>query len=177
VSEILWDWPVLAGRLEGALSLAAQGESEIALARALSGTFTAKAASGTLSGFDLSSFRLRTKAAGIAKALPLLESGKTPFSALSFGSDFGNGKLTITEGTIVLKEGTARVEGGADIAGRTLSTRLMLPAVEAPEAPPAIIRFDGPIASPVVSRDVKALSVYLDRRTASAAPRPAAAAR
>lgn len=177
MSEILWDWPVLAGRLEGGLSLAAQGESEIALARALSGTFAVKATNGTLSGFNLSAFRLRTKAAGIAKALPLLERGTTPFSALSFGSDIGSGKLTITEGKIALKEGVARLEGGADIAARTLSTQLRLPAMEAPEAPPVVIRFDGPIVSPAVSRDVKALSIYLDRRTASAAPPPAAAAR
>ncbi len=176
MSELLWDWPVLSGKLEGALALSAQGESEIALARALSGSFTVKAKNGVMSGFDLAAFRTRTKEAGPVKALSLLESGKTPFSALSFISRIGSGKLSITEGEIALKDGTGHLEGGADVAQRKLSARLELPAADPPDAPPAIIRFDGPLAAPSVSRDVKALSAYLDRRTASVEPRPGAPA-
>lgn len=176
MSELLWDWPVLSGKLDGALTLSAQGESEVALARAVSGSLVVKAKSGVMTGFDLDAFRSRAKETGPIKALAQLESGKTPFSALSLIAQIANGKASITEGRIGLEGRAARLEGGADVTQRKLSARLELPAADSPDAPPAVIRFDGPFAAPDVSRDVRALSAYLDRRTASAEPRPEAPA-
>jgi hypothetical protein len=98
----------------------------------------------------------------------------TPFTDLSFASEITGGKLVITEGRLALMSGVARLEGGADIAQRRLSARLRLPAIGEPEAPPAVIAFDGPLAAPKVTRDVRALAAYLDRRTASTEARPAA---
>lgn len=179
MSELFWGWPVLSSKLEGALALSAQGGSEIALARAVSGSFTVKAKNGTMSGFDLAAFRSRARETSPVRALSLLDRGETPFSSLSIVSQIARGKLSITEGRIALGNGTAHLKGDADIARRKLAARLELPAAESPDAPPAVIRFDGPLAAPKASRDVRALSIYLDRRTASFEPRlgtPAAAA-
>lgn len=177
LSELIWDWPVLTGKLEGTLSFAAQGASELVLARSVSGRLSVTVGEGSISGLDLPGFGARLKDGGPARALPLLASGRTPFSALTLTSEIANGMLTIKEGTITVTDGAARIRGGVNVPERKLTARLELPVASEPAAPPALLRFEGPFAVPKVSRDVSALAAYLDRRTAEAAARsPEAAA-
>ncbi len=171
MSAALWGAPVLDGPLDGAMTLAATGVSERAMAGSLNGDLTFRAKHGKILGFDLAGFEAArgslTGGEAPDRALAKLSSGESAFEALEIKASIEGGIARVSEAGLDFASGAAPLSGTVDGVNQAISVTLGLPLHDSAAKVPLVI--SGPLAAPKRSLDTKALRALLVKESAKRA--------
>ena len=136
---------IIAGRLDGRLSLQATGHSPAAWRASLGGEGEVVLRDGVLSGFDLPALNETLAAPGMAGMDAALAGGETPFARLALPFMLDRGLLRLGGVQWESEAGAADASGQVDLLRDSLDLSVTLPQ---PEGPAIGLRFAGPLDTP-----------------------------
>lgn len=147
--------------------LASTGSSEAALVAHLAGDASFQSREGSIAGVNLKAVhdRISTHTGNLAALLRSGAGGRTPFSKLEGGFHVADGIASSDDLHFLAEDGEGRASASLDLPKWTMADRVEFRLAGIPDAPPLVMRLDGPIDAPRTVFDVNALEQYLARRT------------
>ncbi len=164
------------GRFDVDARLATTGRSEAALVAHLAGDAALRSEGGSIAGINLKAMHdhLGAKPGGdLAALLRSGVGGRTAFSTLEGNFRLADGVAGSDDLRFLAEDGDGRATASLDLAKWAMASRVEFRLAGLADAPPLVMRLDGPIDAPRTVFEVNALEQYLARRTeAQKPPRP-----
>lgn len=166
---------IVDGRFDIDGSFSASGATQAELVSHLTGDAQLRGRDGGISGIDLkaTSERLNgvTRPADLITLLRGSFGGRTGFSQLSGSFHMQNGIAKSDNLRLILDGGEGRASATVDLPLWTLDSRIELKLADA-NAPPLVLRLEGPLDGPRRIFEVKALEDYLGKKLQEVPSRP-----
>jgi len=162
------------GRLDFDGRLASAGSSEAALVAHLAGDAAFQSRGGSIAGVNLKAIRdrLASHAGDLVALLRGGAGGRTPFSTLEGGFHVADGVASSDDLHFLAEDGEGRATARLDLPRWTMAGRVEFRLAGIADAPPLVMRLEGPIDAPRTVFEVNALEQYLARRTGAQKPPP-----
>lgn len=156
---------VTRGQLDAEAQWTARGQSPQSLAESLAGNGRLLVKDGLISGFDLAAINRRSAAIeNIGNLFALFEAGlaggNTRFSRLAGTFKAEAGVVNSQDIVLEAESGGGNAQGRIDIGRWTIDARAGFKLADA-QAPPLVVRLEGPLSSPRKILDANALQHYL----------------
>jgi uncharacterized protein involved in outer membrane biogenesis len=159
---------IVDGRFDIDASLAGEGRSPADMIERLSGDATLRGHDGGVSGVDLAAMNDRLKARDRpADLLALIRSGAggwTHFSELAGSFHVADGVARSDDLRLTADGALGHATATFDLPHATMASRIELRLTGIAEAPPVVLRLDGPIDAPREVFEVNALQQFLAQR-------------
>lgn len=153
---------LVAGSFDLDATLASAGLSEAALVARSSGEVALASSGGSIGGVDLKSVDAALKSHSHDLASLLRGAGgRTDFSSLAGHFRLADGVAQSDDLKLVAAGGEGSATLRFDLPAWTMTGRVALALAGAPDAPPLVMRLDGPIDAPRTVFEVNALERYL----------------
>jgi uncharacterized protein involved in outer membrane biogenesis len=162
-----------AGRFDVAANLAATGASPAELVAHLVGDGTLAARDGSLSGLSLKTIDDRLGATNPpADLLGLVRGtgGETAFSTLAGSFHVADGVAHSNDLHLVAEGGEGSATANVDLPRWTMASRIEFHLTGVANAPPLVMRLDGPLDAPRTVFEVNALEQFLAQRAPETKP-------
>lgn len=166
---------LLDGHFDLEASLASAGASEAELVARASGDAALESRGGSVAGVDLKAVdeALQSHSRDLLALLRGGAGGRTEFSSLAGHFRLAGGVASSDDLRLVAAGGQGSATLRLDLPKWTMASRVELALSGAPDAPPLVMRLDGPIDAPRTIFEVNALEQYLARHApAEKAARP-----
>ena len=165
---------LLDGRFDLEANLAAAGASEAEMVAHAAGALTLESGEGSLGGFNFDAVNaaLTAHPGDLAAILRSGAGGRTSFSRLEGSFRLADGIATSDDLRLVAAGGEGRATAQFDLPKWATTSRIAWKLAAIPDAPPLVMRLDGPIDAPDTVFEVNALEQYLAHRAPAAKVRP-----
>lgn len=162
------------GRFDVDGRLASAGNTEAALVSHLTGDAGFESRGGSIAGVNLKAIheRLASRAGDLAVLLRSGAGGRTAFSTLKGSFHFAEGIASSDDLQLQAEDGEGRATLSLDLPKWTMTSRVEFRLAGIADAPPLVMRLEGPIDAPRTLFDVNALEQYLARRMEALKPPP-----
>ena len=158
---------IVEGRFDVDAEIASNGRSAADIVSRLAGDAKLHAHDGAISGIDLAAVNVRLSAPDRpSDLLGLIRSGaggQTAFSALQGNFHLADGIARSDDIRLMAEGGEGRAVASFNLPQWTLASRIELRLTGAQDAPPLVLRLDGPIDEPREVFEVNALEQFLDK--------------
>ncbi|HEX7970288.1 MAG TPA: AsmA-like C-terminal region-containing protein, partial [Stellaceae bacterium] len=159
---------IVDGRFDVDASIAGEGRSPADMVSHLAGDATLHAHDGAVSGIDLAAVNARLSAPDRpADLLGLIRSGaggRTAFSALQGSFHLADGVARSDDIRLVADGGEGKASASFNLPQWTLASRIELRPIGVQDAPPLVLRLEGPIDQPNEVFEINALEQFLEKR-------------
>ncbi len=163
---------IIDGRFDMDARLASAGRSEAELIAHLAGDAALRSRGGSVAGVNLKAMheRLASRPEDLLALLRSGAGGRTAFSTLEGSFHLADGIASSDDLQFLAEDGEGRASASLNLPKWTMASRVEFQLAGIADAPPLVMRLDGPIDAPRTVFDVNALEQYLARRMEAAKP-------